>query len=415
MVRKKKGEPPPPSCAHPPASPSCCLSHVFSFFFLSPSVYIHYFGTLEEEALRDNFVIAHELLDETADAGHPQFTEGAILGEYIKTGSAAAALLGSLVGEAVQARPPAAVTGAVSWRREGIRYKKNEVFLDVVERVNAVVSASGAAVRSEVVGALRMRAYLSGMPECKLGLNDKALFDAVVAAEGGAGGASTPAPRAGRGAVDLEDVKFHQCVRLARFGADRTIAFVPPDGAFDLMTYRLAAAVKPLIVVECTVSTRSRSTSEFLVRARAAFKERSTATGVEIAVPLPPDATAPVVRASAGAAVYEPARAALVWRIKAFPGGKEHVLRCRVSLPSVQAEDAATAAAARPPPIRVKFEIPYFTVSGLQVRYLKVVDKSGYQALPWVRYITEAGEYEVRMPGGGVGGSAGGAARAAGA
>ena len=108
MVSKKKGEPPPPSCAHPPASPSCCLSHVFSFFFLSPSVYIHYFGTLEEEALRDNFVIAHELLDETADAGHPQFTEGAILGEYIKTGSAAAALLGSLVGEAVQARPPAA-------------------------------------------------------------------------------------------------------------------------------------------------------------------------------------------------------------------------------------------------------------------------------------------------------------------
>jgi hypothetical protein len=33
----------------------------------------------------------------------------------------------------------------------------------------------------------------------------------------------------------------------------------------------------------------------------------------------------------------------------------------------------------------VKFEIPYFTVSGIQVRYLKVVEKSGYQALPWVR------------------------------
>ncbi len=314
------------------------------------------------------------------------------------------------MGEAIQARPPAAVTGAVSWRREGIRYKKNEVFLDVVERVNAVVSATGAAVRSEVVGALRMRAYLSGMPECKLGLNDKALFDAVAAA-GGEGGGAAPAPRAGR-AVDLEDVKFHQCVRLARFGADRTIAFVPPDGAFDLMTYRLAAAVKPLISVECTFSTRSRSTTEFLVRARSAFKDRSTATGVEIAVPLPPDATAPVVRASAGTAVYEPARAALVWRIKAFPGGKEHVLRCRVSLPSVQAEDAAVAASARSPPIRIKFEIPYFTVSGLQVRYLKVVDKSGYQALPWVRYITEAGEYEVRMPG--VGGGGGGGARVTG-
>lgn len=36
-------------------------------------------------------------------------------------------------------------------------------------------------------------------------------------------------------------------------------------------------------------------------------------------------------------------------------------------------------------PISVKFEIPYFTVSGIQVRYLKIVEKSGYQALPWVR------------------------------
>lgn len=32
-----------------------------------------------------------------------------------------------------------------------------------------------------------------------------------------------------------------------------------------------------------------------------------------------------------------------------------------------------------------------------QVRYLKVIEKSGYQALPWVRYITTAGNYEIRM------------------
>jgi AP-1 complex subunit mu len=41
-------------------------------------------------------------------------------------------------------------------------------------------------------------------------------------------------------------------------------------------------------------------------------------------------------------------------------------------------------------PITVKFEIPYFTVSGIQVRYLKIVEKSGYQALPWVRYVSSS-------------------------
>ena len=29
-------------------------------------------------------------------------------------------------------RPPMAVTNAVSWRSEGIKYRKNEVFLDVI-------------------------------------------------------------------------------------------------------------------------------------------------------------------------------------------------------------------------------------------------------------------------------------------
>lgn len=39
----------------------------------------------------------------------------------------------------VQVRPPMAVTNAVSWRSEGIKYKKNEVFLDVIESVNLLV------------------------------------------------------------------------------------------------------------------------------------------------------------------------------------------------------------------------------------------------------------------------------------
>jgi AP-1 complex subunit mu len=73
---------------------------------------------LEEESLRDNFVIAYELLDEVMDFGYPQFTEANILSEFIKTNAHRLA---------VQARPPMAVTNAVSWRQEGLFYKKNEV------------------------------------------------------------------------------------------------------------------------------------------------------------------------------------------------------------------------------------------------------------------------------------------------
>ncbi|GAB2280498.1 AP-1 complex subunit mu-2 [Dionaea muscipula] len=368
---------------------NCNAASLLLFLHRVVDVFKHYFEELEEESLRDNFVVVYELLDEIMDFGYPQYTEAKILSEFIKTDA---------YRMEVTQRPPMAVTNAVSWRSEGIVYKKNEVFLDVVESVNILVNSNGQIVRSDVVGALKMRTYLSGMPECKLGLNDRVLLEAQGRATKGK-------------AIDLDDIKFHQCVRLARFENDRTISFIPPDGSFDLMTYRLSTQVKPLIWVEAQIERHSRSRIEIMVKSRSQFKERSTATNVEIELPVPSDATNPNIRTSLGSAAYAPERDALVWKIKSFPGGKEYMLRAEFSLPSIQSEEVVPE---RKAPIRVKFEIPYFTVSGIQclalpmlgigphetlllVRYLKIIEKSGYQALPWVRYITMAGEYELRV------------------
>lgn len=48
----------------------------------------------------------------------------------------------------------------------------------------------------------------------------------------------------------------------------------------------------------------------------------STATNVEIELPVPSDATKPNVRTSMGSASYAPENDALVWKIKSFPGNK---------------------------------------------------------------------------------------------
>jgi AP-1 complex subunit mu len=72
-----------------------------------------------------------------------------------------------------------AVTNAVSWRSEGLKYRKNEVFLDVIESVNLVVNANGSVVRSEILGSIKMRCFLSGMPDVRLGLNDKLMFEST--------------------------------------------------------------------------------------------------------------------------------------------------------------------------------------------------------------------------------------------
>uniref|UniRef100_A0A914XZ84 MHD domain-containing protein n=1 Tax=Panagrolaimus superbus TaxID=310955 RepID=A0A914XZ84_9BILA len=141
---------------------------VQSFLFKCIEVFGEYFKDVEEESVRDNFVIIYELLDEMMDFGYPQTTDGKILREYI-----------TQEGNKLEApRPPMAVTNAVSWRGEGIKYRKNEVFLDVIESVHLLASANGTVLQSEIVGSVKMRVYLSGMPELRLGLNDKVQFEA---------------------------------------------------------------------------------------------------------------------------------------------------------------------------------------------------------------------------------------------
>lgn len=68
-------------------------------------------------------------------------------------------------------------TGAVGWRRQDVKYRKNEVFVDVIETVNMLMSASGTVLRADVDGQIMMRAYLSGTPECRFGLNDKLMLE----------------------------------------------------------------------------------------------------------------------------------------------------------------------------------------------------------------------------------------------
>ena len=66
----------------------------------------------------------------------------------------------------------AQVTGAVGWRTDNIKYKKNEVFLDIVEQVNMLMSSKGTVLRCDVNGKIVMKVFLSGMPDVKLGLNE---------------------------------------------------------------------------------------------------------------------------------------------------------------------------------------------------------------------------------------------------
>ena len=120
------------------------------------------------------------------------------------------------------------------------------------------------------------------MPDLRLGLNDKGIFT-------GNNDATTDSGKN----IEMEDIKFHQCVRLSKFENEKLITFIPPDGEFTLMSYRLSSSqflMKPLILVNCKTKVHKHSRIEIVCTVKAQIKKKSTANNVEVVIPIPEDA-----------------------------------------------------------------------------------------------------------------------------
>lgn len=194
---------------------------VFEYLFQKIRILKAYLGEeFDENSMRNNMTLIYELMDETMDFGYPQNCAVDVLRLYINLGSIRPQ------DEPEPSQLTSQITGAIDWRREGIKHKRNEVYIDVLESVNLLMSSTGTVLRNEVTGQVQMNTKLTGMPECKFGLNDKLVIEREETGQRKPG-------------VEIDDCTFHRCVRLGKFDADRTITFIPPDGEFELMRYRV--------------------------------------------------------------------------------------------------------------------------------------------------------------------------------
>lgn len=91
-------------------------------------------------------------------------------------------------------------------------------------------TCAGQVLSAHVAGKIMMKSYLSGMPECKFGINDKVITDAVRGRP-----TNDDAPRGNKTSIAIDDCQFHQCVKLSKFETEHSISFVPPDGEYELM------------------------------------------------------------------------------------------------------------------------------------------------------------------------------------
>lgn len=365
---------------------------VFEFLLKMCEVMHSYFGKITEDNIKNNFVLIYEILDEILDFGYPQNTDTGILKTFITQQGVKSQ------SKEETSQITSQVTGQIGWRREGIKYRRNELFLDVLESVNLLMSPQGQVLSAHVAGRIVMKSYLSGMPECKFGINDKVLMDT----KGGVKTSSIDEPTtrggtvsgAGKTSIAIDDCQFHQCVKLSKFETEHSISFIPPDGEFELMRYRTTKDISLPFRVIPLVREIGRQKMEVKVVVKSNFKPSLLAQKVEVRIPTPLNTSGVQVICMKGRAKYKSSENAIVWKIKRMGGMKECQLSAEIELLNTNDKKKWTR-----PPISMSFEVP-FAPSGFKVRYLKVFEPklnySDHDVIKWVRYIGKSGLYETR-------------------
>ncbi|KAJ1518176.1 hypothetical protein HMI54_002165 [Coelomomyces lativittatus] len=325
------------------------------------------------------------------DFGFPQITDAETLKAFMTSESvkSESSTFETLAHQASKLTLQA--TSTASWRRSDIKYRKNEVFVDVIEKVNFLVSNKGTLLKSSVDGSIRVKAFLSGQPECHVGLNEK-----ISILKPAGGGTAAENSSSSRPNFQLDDFQCHPCVNLKVEQDTNVLSFVPPDGEFELLNYRSMSPFQLPIMVYPNVNVLSDTRLEFRIQMKSMFVRKFTATEVVIRIPVPLN-TAQVnglgsFSQGAGKAKYVASENAIVWRIPRISGNGELELTAEAELTSTMEKKPWIR-----PPISVEFNISMYIVSGLKVRFLKVIERTNYSTIKWVRYNSKSGDCQFRF------------------
>eukprot|EP01013_Petalomonas_cantuscygni_P009882 TRINITY_DN22809_c0_g1_i1.p1 TRINITY_DN22809_c0_g1~~TRINITY_DN22809_c0_g1_i1.p1 ORF type:complete len:441 (-),score=92.04 TRINITY_DN22809_c0_g1_i1:120-1442(-) len=339
---------------------------------------------VSEDAIKQHFATAYQVLEEMVDFGFPVTTEPSVLKDLVPPPTLFARLRNlrdrigtedtsssAVASDAKNFSLGAHISSDVPWRKRGVMYATNEIFFDVIEELDAIVDESGQAVDSRIVGRIVVKAYLSGMPTVTVTFANAHL---------------------------LLDAAFHPCVSARKFDADRSLQFVPPDGEFVLMTYRAAAPsslpfyVKPVVAV-------SRGALDGRISLMVGAKPGDAVADrglhdVSVKLRLPRGVSAPGVNCNEGQTQVTGAQAStgcasLRWTVGRVTTQRTPTLNVTFHIP------ASYASAGYDPQVSVFFKLPSVALSGLKVEGISVSNER-YKPYKGVKAVSMAGRFTIR-------------------
>jgi AP-3 complex subunit mu len=363
---------------------------VLEFLHRINDVMKHYFSvvSVSESTIKKNFSTVYQILEEMSDNGFPFVTEPNMLTAMVAPPSMLGRMKSSMLGQSsvAQALPRGTLT-QVPWRKAGVKYRNNQILFDVFEDVNSIVDSKGRLVCSHVTGVISCESRLSGLPDLCLSFVDPDV---------------------------IKDCSFHPCVRYGRFETSKVVSFVPPDGEFRLMRYRVsnirpAGRVEPPVYCRPTltydqddVSAARLHISLKLRRSPSVYASKMgkipSTSCVEVRIPFPSHRTSSVsISSTFGKANYNDETNMLIWTLKGLKDRMTPSLTGRVVFKEEEKEKKKRKKRSKVSlKALLRFKIQDATISGLHVDKLNLTNER-YKPYKGVRSMVRAGTYEIRM------------------
>jgi len=351
---------------------------ILTFLQQLSKTYTNYFGPLSPEVIKENFSTCYLLLEEMVSYGLPLTTHPNALESIVPKPSILGTVKKAITGEGQvnEERDTATLTN-IPWRRANVRYAQNEVYVDLVEEIDCILSSSGSVISSDINGSIQCQSHLSGVPDLTLTFQDPTVID---------------------------DCSFHPCVRYNRYERDSVISFVPPDGNFELMRYRatnMSQLITPPITCNPSITFGDAATkNQGRVNLHLSMKPTSslvfpagkgpmTLEDVVVTLSLPTCVTSASLTATHGSTLYDESTRTLTWTLSKLT--QSH--RTTLSGPITSASNAPRPVVK---PIEIRWKCPMASVSGLAVSGLSVMNE-GYKPYKGVRTVTKSGTFCVRV------------------
>ncbi|XP_013407888.1 AP-4 complex subunit mu-1 isoform X2 [Lingula anatina] len=347
-------------------------------------------GVINTDTIKANMVLIYELLGEVLDFGYAQLMSASKLKPYVqsepvlvKSEGTQDVMVPGLFGLERRVAPSHAADKPVIRSRQDQEKRNNEIFVDIVERVTAVVDADGSLSRAEVSGQVNMKSFLAGAPVIKMGLSE----DLTI----------TKGKQKGYNKVQMDDCSFHPSIDLKEFDNNRVLGIKPTEGELVVMTYHIGG--ENLINLPFRLTHRIEFSStrnlelHLKLRCELAPSAHAVNVGLKIHVPRETGRITQQFSCPGQSAILKQEEKCMLWQIKRIEGGSEAASRFMLI-----SQDKKLLNSEEVGPATLDFELSNHVCSGLKVRFLRVFEREhSYLPQRWIRYITVPDNYLFKL------------------